>query len=51
MLSESSQVSKQSDASANPFLPFVMSFWARLSKVIGEFTYSIALTYMLELLL
>ena len=51
MLSESSQVSKQSDAFANPFFPFPMSSLASLTTLIGEMRYSIALTYMLELLL
>ena len=36
MLSESPQVPKQSDAFANPFLPFLMSFWARLTTLIGD---------------
>ena len=46
MLSESSQVSKQSDAFANPFLPYLMSFWAGLSTLIGELRYSVASTYV-----
>ena len=51
MLSESSQVSKQSDAFANPFLLCSMSFWASLSTLIRLLRYSAASAFMLELLL
>ena len=44
MLSESSQVSKQSDALANLFPLVLMFLWARLITLIVELRYSIALT-------
>ena len=49
MLSESSQLSKQFDASTNRLLPFLVPFWARLSTLTGALRYSIASVYMLGL--
>ena len=48
MLSESSQVSKQSDAFAKSFPSVFASLWARLTTLIVELRYSVTLTYMLE---
>ena len=44
MLSESSQVSKQSDAFANPFLPSPMSLLVGISTLIGRLRYFTAST-------
>ena len=50
MLSESFQVSKQSDAFANPSsVPDVLL--VRISTLTSELRYSVASTYMLKLLL
>jgi hypothetical protein len=50
MLSELSQVSKQSDAFASLSFLFLMSFWTRLTTLIIVLKYSIASTHSVEVI-